>query len=610
MSALLLLSLLGLTLLIPVSTDDGNDTPENMADPEEPVDPQDTVDPEEAPASIEGTEEADVLTTASDQIINGAAGNDTLSATGTSNDAILNGGRDDDTFNLDGTNNIANGERGDDIFNISGAGGLANGDSGSDTFIVDATNATINAGSENDTITSLEDNSNAVINAGFGDDEINAAGTNITVNGDEGNDRIDYRAASGTVFGNLGDDTIDASPSDRGLSGSIFGNGGNDVLEAYDFNEAHGGVVLNGGDGDDSITSSAFMNLRTEETSQDTLTGGRGDDSFNIDLAFIDDSTPAGTINIATITDFDRGENTLNISTGGNDASGLAFSGLELNVAEDGSYTDVIAQYNSLVSGAEPTLAVVRVEGVDDLQLSDINLFTGVLPTSGNDVLSSTGSFDPEDPDALPETLSGLVGDDLLIHEASDSSGELLMDGGDGNDTLLANEVEFGNNTTLDGGAGDDVLRSDLFVTGTPGDSFDTFITGEGADRIEIITFNTTSSENIDLGLLGVVTDFTPGEDMIFVDPSQVISEIVAVDDNEEERDFTADFTHEFNLSEDTAAGFTDLEFTFTAIATGEQMTGTLRLDGLTDITEDDIAFGQLENPAPLFVRSGTLSGL
>ncbi len=230
--------------------------------------------------------------------------------------------------------------------------------------------------------------------------------------------------------------------------------------------------------------------------------------------------------------------------------------------------------------------------------------------TAGNDTLSSGGSFDPEDSESAPETLSGLAGDDLLIHEARDDAGELVLEGGLGNDTILANEVEFGNNTTLDGGAGDDVLRTDIFVTGTPGDSFDTFITGEGADRIEIVTFNTTSDENIDLGLLGTVTDFDTDEDMIFVDPSQVIAEIVAADDNEEERDFASEFTHEITLNEDRQGGFTDLEFTFTAISTGDQMTGILRLDGLTNLTEDDIAFGQLEPAAPLFVRDGSYAGV
>jgi hypothetical protein len=231
-------------------------------------------------------------------------------------------------------------------------------------------------------------------------------------------------------------------------------------------------------------------------------------------------------------------------------------------------------------------------------------LAIGIFGTSGDDVLSSSGSIDPDEPDFLEHTIFGMAGDDLLTHLGQADSGELILEGGEGNDTLLANEVEFGNNTTLNGGAGDDVLRSDLFVT-TPSDSFDTFITGEGADRIEIITFNAGGSQSIDLGLLGVVTDFTPGEDMIFVDPSQVISQIVYDADDEAERDFMAEFTHEFTLSEDTEGDFTDLEFTFTALETGEQMTGILRLDGLTDITEDDIAFGQLETAAPLFERDG-----
>ncbi|MEP1792963.1 hypothetical protein [Parasphingorhabdus sp.] len=247
------------------------------------------------------------------------------------------------------------------------------------------------------------------------------------------------------------------------------------------------------------------------------------------------------------------------------------------------------------------------VETADDDTLSDFEDEETVTGTSGDDTLSAPGTFAPE----LPvETLSGFAGDDLLIHEGRDDAGELVIEGGAGDDTILANEVEFGNNTTLDGGAGDDVLRTDLFVTGMPGDSFDTFITGEGADRIEITTFNTTSDDNIDLGLLGVVTDFDVEEDMIFVDPSQVLREIVAEEDNEEDFDFTSEFTQELTLTEDADGAFTDLEFTFTAIRTGDQMTGILRLDGLTDLSESDIAFGQLETAAPIFVRDGSYSGV
>lgn len=150
---------------------------------------------------------------------------------------------------------------------------------------------------------------------------------------------------------------------------------------------------------------------------------------------------------------------------------------------------------------------------------------------------------------------------------------------------------------------------------GGSGTGVDTFITGEGSDRIEITTFNVSNSENITLGLAGVVTDFTPGEDMIFVDPSQLVREVYPQDADNGGEDFIAEYEQSFTLREDTDGGFTDLEFTFTAVdrlteGNPVQMTGVIRLAGLTGLSEDDIAFAQLETQAPLFTRDGVSSAL
>ena len=556
MSPLALLSLLGLSLLLPLfMSDDDEDIvdeeevvdpvdptapvdPVDPTDPVDPVDPTDPVDPIEPSDSLTGTNEADTLLTSGDaQTVNGFAGNDTITASETSTSSILNGGLDDDTFFIDGDGATANGERGDDTFEISGANVSANGATGDDSFSAD--------------------------------------GTNVSVSGGPGNDDVNYSAASGEVYGNIGDDTLIATQTGSDLSGSLLGNGGDDVLEAYDSEVAHGGVSLDGGD---------------------------HNDTFNIDLSFTDDSTPEGEIRVATITDFNRGENTLNFSTGANEDSGLLFDGLELNVAEDGSYTDVIARYSSATSGVGDTLAIVRVEGVDDLNLDDINLVTGAFGTQGDDVLSSPGGLlDANDPDSGTETLSGFAGDDLLIHEARDSSGELVMQGGEGNDTLIANEVEFGNNTTLDGGAGDDLLHTDLFVTGTPGDSFDTFITGAGADTIEISFLDVSDSEDVDVGLMGTVTDFTPGEDMLLVDPSWLT--------RLSDADAAQGFTPELTLTEDPAGAFTDVGILVTSNANGNTFTATMRLEGLTGLTEDDIGFTLTDPADGVQARDGIVVG-
>ncbi len=73
----------------------------------------------------------------------------------------------------------------------------------------------------------------------------------------------------------------------------------------------------------------------------------------------------------------------------------------------------------------------------------------------------------------------------------------------------------------LDGCANDDLLRIGLFITGTPDDSFETFITGEG---FEINMINPDERDATDVGLMGQVTDFTRNGGILFVDPGSCCS--------------------------------------------------------------------------------------
>ena len=247
----------------------------------------------------------------------------------------------------------------------------------------------------------------------------------------------------------------------------------------------------------------------------------------------------------------------------------------------------------------QPEPSDTTVEGTAQADTLRGDTGQAVNAGAGNDTLSSTGNnlgrFGLD-------TLRGLAGDDVLIHIAADSSGPLVLEGGDGNDTLTANEVEFGNQTTLNGGAGDDVLQTDIFTfSGGPNGSFDTFITGEGADRIEISYLNVSGVESAEVGLLGRVTDFDPEEDVIAVDPRWLIREI-------EEGESTA-FAQLVTLREDPDGAFTDLEFTYTSQATQAQFSGIIRLEGLTGLTEDDIAVVELDADDPAFNRPGIIVG-
>lgn len=145
----------------------------------------------------------------------------------------------------------------------------------------------------------------------------------------------------------------------------------------------------------------------------------------------------------------------------------------------------------------------------------------------------------------------------------------------EGNDTLEANEIEFGNQTKLDGGGGDDVLQSDLYFLGNdaPNGSFDTFMTRAGADRIGISYLNVRGG-GATMGLIGRVTDFDVEADVILIDPRWFLSDLDA--------DQSTDITETLALREDPDGAYTDIDFTHISVATGEDVTGTLRLDGVT----------------------------
>ncbi|WP_298858108.1 calcium-binding protein [uncultured Sulfitobacter sp.] len=641
MTPIALLALLGIALFLPVfmSDDDADvETPEEPEVPEEPLEPTSLV--------IEGTAEADTLNGNSGEIVNAGEGNDTLTVTENAALTTLNGDGGDDLFDLGGDGNsdntVARGGAGNDVI-TAGQNHInftANGEGGDDTITVDSDGdsailggngddritfggdvAQVSGGEGDDFMTLNRPNSFGgtdsamTVTGDAGNDFIGIGRSNLTAEGGEGNDQIrpGYSASDpwtgNTLDGGAGDDTLIANGTDN----ILLGGDGEDLLRDTFFPSTQNANVLDGGAGDDVLESRYFIRGDQEAAVTDTLTGGTGSDLFDIEIGLVTDN-PAPSTPVATITDFNPDEDRLRI-----DVASFAQQGgyQDVTLVQDtaANSTDIILRFANPDGVSADTTALIRLEGVTGLTEDDLEIDDGrdvIEGTAGNDTLSSTDADD--DSFRGIDTLRGLAGDDVLVHEASDSSGPLVLEGGEGNDTLVANEVEFGQQTTLNGGAGDDVLRSDNFIPRGNG-AFDTFITGEGADRIEITTFNVGSNDNIDLGLIGLVTDFTPGEDMIFVDPSQLVREVVPDGETNGGEDFVAEYTQEFSLREDQDGAFTDLEFTYTAIGRtldGDpvQMTGIIRLEGLTNLTEDDIAFAQLETQAPLFVRSGVAAGI
>lgn len=145
---------------------------------------------------------------------------------------------------------------------------------------------------------------------------------------------------------------------------------------------------------------------------------------------------------------------------------------------------------------------------------------------------------------AGPDVILGELGDDFILGGEGDDildggagndvidggGGNDYLQGGEGNDTLLGGEgidlVDGGaGNDILDGGGGDDVLiggaGNDLLIGGAGNDSLqggrgrDTLIGGEGKDTFRFERGSTGGKRRRDAD---VISDFTPGEDLIQLD--------------------------------------------------------------------------------------------
>ena len=137
-----------------------------------------------------------------------------------------------------------------------------------------------------------------------------------------------------------------------------------------------------------------------------------------------------------------------------------------------------------------------------------------LLGGNGNDLLQGGGGNDVLDGGADNDTLYGELGNDTL----NGSTGNDVLDGGDGNDSLTSGT----GSDTLRGGRGADYfLTSTGFAVLLGDEGADTFESGEGQETIsggagadEFWFLNNTVSET---AAPDVITDFRPGEDVIFV---------------------------------------------------------------------------------------------
>ncbi len=274
MSPLLLLSLLSLSLFVPVMT--GDDDGDEAA----PVAP-DSDDPSTEPGSLlDGTEGADDLTAGTNDTVEAGAGDDILSVEEGATGAVLNAGDGADTLTITGEGNTGNGGLGQDVLTVTG-NNTANGDEGDDTLTAtdtaDATLATLNGGGGDDVLAkSYSDTSGdlrVVMNGGNGNDILQV---DLQLNATLA-DTPDVLTGGGSAD-TFRLDLLDATSADAPASGLITS------VEITDFDGAEDSLVIDASslapDGEVRTVDSTIFNESEDGTYTDIV------------VTFIEDTTP------------------------------------------------------------------------------------------------------------------------------------------------------------------------------------------------------------------------------------------------------------------------------------------------------------------------------
>jgi Ca2+-binding RTX toxin-like protein len=484
-------------------------------------------------------------------VVNGGVGNDTINASGLHAGQVkltINGGDGSDTITGSAGSDFVNGGRGNDVASL-GAGDdtfvwnpgdgndVVDGGTGIDTLLFNGAdiNEKVDITANHGRVTFTRDIADITMdlsgvehiqfNALSGADIITVGdltgtgvtqvaldlGTDgvkdtVTVAGTARNDKINV-VGTGTSVSVTGlAAQVDITHAEAGDLLTINAGSGNDTVSAATL-PAIIGLVIDGGDGNDTITGSQGNDTLIGGDGNDVVNGGRGNDSAQL-----------GNGNDRFVWNPGDGSDTVE-GQAGNDT--LVFNGANINerfvISANGSRVGLSRDVGSIVmdlSGME-TLDVNTLGGVDNITVNDltgtdvrkvkIDLGVGGAPdgqadtdtitlnaTNGDDVITIVNDhgvitvkglgadititdFDAND----RIVINGLGGDDVI--DASGLSGvQLTVNGGDGGDILI-------------GSAGNDVLH------GEAGD--DLLIGGPGQDVLDGGTGNNISIQSVTLPL-------------------------------------------------------------------------------------------------------------
>jgi Ca2+-binding RTX toxin-like protein len=420
--------------------------------------------------------------------IDGGAGNDTI--TGSAGNDMLIGGDGNDVIIGGRGNDVAFLGNGNDTFvwNPGDGSDIVEGQAGTDTLVFNGAAVTENIDiSANGTRVRLfRDVGNVTMDlAGIehiqlatlgGADTVNVenlAGTEvkqvaIDLSETAGSGQGDGAADTVTVNGTAADDRISVVRN----GASLVVNGLAAQVTVSGFEPGTDSLVINGGDGNDTIIGSAGNETVIGGRGNDVASLGAGDDTFvwnpgdgsdtvdggagNDTLLFnganvgekIDISANAGRAILAR----DVGTVTMNLDNI-ETIDVNALDGADTITVNDMSKTDVrhvainLAAANGAGDNQADTVVINATNGDDAITITDDN---GVVTVSGLGADIRITGFDATD----RLVINGLGGDDAIVASGLNGAMQLVANGGDGDDVLIGSR----GNDTLNGGAGDDVL--------------------------------------------------------------------------------------------------------------------------------------------------------
>lgn len=399
-----------------------------------------------------------------------------------------------------GVADLLNGNDGNDVLDGGGGADTVNGGSGNDTIDV-RLGGDHDGGDDNDTFLVFSAAAGTTIAGGAGIDSFDAQGSvNITGAALSGVENlaldastltltaaqlavfIDIIADAGSTTGNIvlsgsGAATTDVSGL---LTLNVTGSGGNDTLfftatglNPTDIlvNAGNGLDSLNGGGGSDSLNGDAGNDSLDGNLGADSLNGGAGNDVITVTN---DDTALGGT------------ENDLFLVL-----ENLTLSG----TIDGGTGTDTLNTGGVITLGAAVVITGVETLALDSSLLTmtagQLNGFTTItadlLATTGNLALSLSGSATTAVTGLTTLNVTAAAGDDSLVFTAAGGTPtDIAIDAGNGHDS-----IETGNgDDTLIGG-----LRNDT-LDGNSG--LDSLSGGDGADVLVVRNGDAASGGNDD----------------------------------------------------------------------------------------------------------------